>query len=132
MARHDARSATLCKPFPKRDLSFHHQPLAEWAVGGTMGIRVTAHDLRRGSLSAAQQAIRIRPRACVRSTRVVLRRIGREGRSGPPNGERIVHQPSASPVSLPTATSDLSTRIGLVEDEGKPSRPKQARNYRTR
>ena len=44
----------------------------------------------------------------------------------PKRGERIAHQPSASPVSLSTATGDLSTRIGLVEDEGKPSRPKQA------
>ena len=129
MARHDARSATLCKPFPKRDLLFHYQPLAEPAVEGTMGIRVTAHDLRRGSLSA-QQAIRIRPRACVRSTGVALRRIGRKGRSGPPNGGRGLlispQRPSASPASLSTATGDLSTRIGLVEDEGKPSRPKQA------
>ena len=128
MARHDARSATLCKPFPKRDLLFHYQPLAEPAVEGTMGIRVTAHDLRRGSLSA-QQAIRIRPRACVRSTGVALRRIGRE-EAGPPNGGRGLlispQRPSASPMSLSTATGDLSTRIGLVEDEGKPSRPKQA------
>lgn len=79
MARHDARSATLCKPFPKRDLLFHYQ-----AVEGAMGIRVTAHDLRRGSLSA-QQAIRIRPRDCVRSTGVALRRIGRE-EAGPQTG----------------------------------------------
>jgi hypothetical protein len=131
MARHDARSATLCKPFPKRDLLFHYQPLAEPAVEGTMGIRVTAHDLRRGSFSA-QQAIRIRPRACVRSTGVALRRIGRE-EAGPKTGGEDCssalsgpQRPSASPVSLSTAMADLSTRIGLVEDEGKPSRPKQA------
>lgn len=61
-----------------------------------------------------------------------------EGReeAGPQMGGRGLfigpQQPSAFLVSLSTATSDLSMRIGLVEDEGKLSRPKQARNYRTR
>jgi hypothetical protein len=53
-----------------------------------------------------------------------------EGQKRAPHGGRGLlispQRPSASPVSLSTATGDLSTRIGLVEDEGKSSRPKQA------
>lgn len=111
MARHDARSATLCKPFPERDLPFHHQPLAGWAAGG---IRVTAHDLRRGSISAQ----RSRPYGFARGPVCVPPEWPCDALEA---GPHCPQRSSASPVS-----GDLSTRIGLVEDEGKPSRPKQA------
>ena len=111
MARHDARSATLCKPIPKRDLPFHHQPLVGRAVGDN------GNNLRRGSLSAQQSHLD--------SPAGLPQRIGREGRSRPTNGGRgLLISPQRPSVS--TATGDLSTRIGLVEDEEKRSKPKQA------